>query len=416
MAVAGLRGTGDFGTDERPKNFRETILWLNPNGMAPIFALTSKAKKRTTDDPQFFWWNEPNGHIRVQVSGALGTTDTLITVSSVDPTGTTMDAQWGAADNLQVGDVLQIEIPSASDSAAYVQELVEVTGVISPTQFTVARGVAGSTPASIANGAFMTVIGSAFAEGTGAPRAVSRNPIKFTNFTQIFKNTFELSGTADQTRYRTGEPWSNDKKRKTFDHARNIEMAMLYGKAFETTGPNGKPKRYMAGIRTFIPASRQTIFVNAPGTPITTSNLLDAIYPVFNYDTAAGDERIVFAGNVALNSFNKMVRADPSNHIHFDGVTSVYGMKFNTFVIPQGRLLIKTHPLLNIHPEFSKSMIVLDFDAIKYVAMKGRDTKAFNDVQLKDEDVRRGFYQTECSLEIDYGGLTMAYIGNFIVT
>ncbi len=26
-AVAGLRGTGDFGTDERPKSFREYILW-----------------------------------------------------------------------------------------------------------------------------------------------------------------------------------------------------------------------------------------------------------------------------------------------------------------------------------------------------------------------------------------------------
>lgn len=27
MAVAGLRGTGDWATDERPKNFREMILW-----------------------------------------------------------------------------------------------------------------------------------------------------------------------------------------------------------------------------------------------------------------------------------------------------------------------------------------------------------------------------------------------------
>lgn len=27
MAVAGLRGTGDWAMDERPKNFREMILW-----------------------------------------------------------------------------------------------------------------------------------------------------------------------------------------------------------------------------------------------------------------------------------------------------------------------------------------------------------------------------------------------------
>jgi hypothetical protein len=46
MAIAGLRGTGDWGTDERPKNFREMILWLNPNGTAPIFALSSRAPER----------------------------------------------------------------------------------------------------------------------------------------------------------------------------------------------------------------------------------------------------------------------------------------------------------------------------------------------------------------------------------
>ena len=52
-AVAGLRATGDFGTDERPKDFREMILWRNPKGTAPIFALTARAKKRVSTDPEF---------------------------------------------------------------------------------------------------------------------------------------------------------------------------------------------------------------------------------------------------------------------------------------------------------------------------------------------------------------------------
>jgi len=34
--IAGLRGTGDWGTDERPKSFREGILRFNPNGTAPF--------------------------------------------------------------------------------------------------------------------------------------------------------------------------------------------------------------------------------------------------------------------------------------------------------------------------------------------------------------------------------------------
>jgi hypothetical protein len=95
----------------------------------------------------------------------------------------------------------------------------------------------------------------------------------------------------------------------------------------------------------------------------------------------------------------------------------VYGMEFREFVMPQGRLLIRTHPLLNIHGGiYAKSMFVLDFASINYVYLKGRDTKTFDDVQARDEDVRRGFYQTECSMALDRGGLTCAYLGNFVST
>ena len=27
VSIAGIRGTGDYGADERPKDFRESILW-----------------------------------------------------------------------------------------------------------------------------------------------------------------------------------------------------------------------------------------------------------------------------------------------------------------------------------------------------------------------------------------------------
>ena len=86
-AFAGVRGTGNYGTDERPKNFRQGILWLNPNGTAPIFALTSKMGKRSIDDPEFSWWAEPNDHVRLQVNGALGfwSNGVTIVVDSVDP-------------------------------------------------------------------------------------------------------------------------------------------------------------------------------------------------------------------------------------------------------------------------------------------------------------------------------------------
>ena len=82
-----------------------------------------------------------------------------------------------------------------------------------------------------------------------------------------------------------------------------------------------------------------------------------------------------------------------------------------------GRLLLKSHPLLSQHPLYKKSLYVLDFSAIKYTTQKGRpDAKVNDDVQTKDEDVRRGFIQSDCSLMVDGGGLSLAYVGGLSAT
>ena len=406
MAVAGLRGTGSFGADERPKNFRELILFRNPNGSAPIFGLTSKIGKRSTDDPEFSWWDEPNDIVRLQVNGALNASATVVTVDSVDPTDTTPDAVWGSAQHLKPGDLLMVD--PAADNANFTFEVIEVAEVHSATQFTVKRGRSGTSAAAIGNDAFLTLIGSAYAEGTAAPKAASRNPIKYRNFTQIFKDTYEITGTAGQTKFRTGDPMKNDKKRKTFDHSSRIEFAMLFGRKNESTGDNGKPLRFMGGLREQIPGTRTTVF----GAAVTVNSFLDAVYQVFDFDSPAGSTRMAFCGNLALNSLNKVIQADSNSDIDYQGVFNVYGMNFMRFVTPQGEILLKTHPLLNRHALWSRSVFVLDFSAMKYVYMQGRDTKFKDDIQNEDEDLRRGEIMTECSLQLDMGGLTCAYLGN----
>lgn len=410
MAVAGLRGTGDWAADERPKDYREMILFRNPTGSAPIFALTSKAKKRVVTDPEFFWWDESNDIVRLQVNGAVSDSVTTIVVDSADPTVGAAGVVYGRADHLKEGDLLLVE-PSA-DTATFNQEVLEVVSVQSATTFTVRRGAQGTTPASIADDLYLTLIGSIYAEGTAAPSAVSRNPLKFNNYTQIFKDSYELTKTADVTKTRTGNAWSNDKKRKMFDHSRAIEMSMLFGRASETTGANGKPKRSMAGLRAQIPSSNT--YVYSAGT--TWFDLVDRIYPVFDFDTPAGNERIAMVGNGALNALNKVIAADANSDIQWGGIVKVYGMDLRELVLPQGRLLLRAHPLLSRHGKYTNSMWILDFASINYVTLQGRDTKVHDDVQNKDEDVRRGYIQTECSVELARGGLTCAYIGGINYT
>jgi hypothetical protein len=164
----------------------------------------------------------------------------------------------------------------------------------------------------------------------------------------------------------------------------------------------------MAGLRAQIPSANT--YVYSSGT--TWFDLLDRVYPVFDFDTPAGAERIAMVGNGALNALNKIIAADTTSDIQWGGVVKVYGMDLRELILPQGRLLLRSHPLLNRHGKYTNSMWILDFASINYVTLKGRDTKIKDNVQNADEDTKRGFIQTECSIELARGGLTCAYIGN----
>lgn len=390
-AIAGLRGTGDWATDERPKNFRETILWRDPNGMTPLTGLLAKMGSQGTDDPEFAWYEEQLNLMRVQSDATgLSAASTALTLT-------------GGGLDLVVGDLLLVE---KADSATFDNEIVEVSTVTSDTAIVVKRGQAGTSAAATGASAYFTKIGNRFAEGTSSPEASSRNPSKLYNYCQIFKTAYELTNTAKKTRTRTGDPLKNDKKRKMFDHAVAMELAWFFGSRSETTGSNGKPMRTTGGLRSFI-TTNNTVFSTTP----TVNTFLDAIYPVFDYaGSGAGNERIVFAGNGALNALNKIIGSNANVKVNYDGVIKQYGMALQQFVTPQGIFYIKTHPLLNTHPRYNNSMFVLNPAALKYRHM--RDTAAQDNIQANDEDTQKGQWLTEAGLEVNHER-TFAYLGNF---
>lgn len=391
-AIAGLRGTGDWASDERPKNFRETILWRDPNGMTPLTGLLAKMGSQSTDDPEFAWYEEQLNLMRVQSDATgLSASSTALTLT-------------GGGLDLVAGDLLLVE---KADAAAFDNEIVEVSSVSSDTSIVVKRGQSGTSAATTGASAFFTKIGNRFAEGTTSPSASTRNPSKLYNYAQIFKTSYELTNTAKKTNTRTGDPLKNDKKRKMFDHAVAMELAYFFGVRSEVTGSNGKPMRTTGGLRQFITTNR-TVFSTTP----TVNTTLDALYPVFDYaGSGAGNERIIFAGNGALNSLNKIIASNGNVKVNYDGVIKQYGMSLQSFVTPQGIFYIKTHPLLNTHPRYNNSMFVLNPAALKYRHL--RDTAAQDNIQAPDADTQKGQWLTEAGLEINHER-TFAYLGNFV--
>ncbi len=393
-AFAGLRGTGDWGTDERPKNFRELILWRNPNGSAPLTALLSKMSSEKVDDPEFAWWEEELKPIRLQVNGVINTT----TVTAFVVQAETSTISGGL--NLVPGDVLLVETSDATTA-----EIIRVNGVASDTAFDVIRAQAGTSAVAIPDATRITKIGNVFSEGSTSPSVSNRNPTKKLNYAQIFKTAYEITNTAKLTRARTGDPLKNDKKRKMFDHSVVLEYAFIFGKPLETTGANNKPMRFTGGLRHFI-SSNVTVFSTTP----TETTFLNAIQPVFDFDAGGGNERIVFAGNGALTSLNKLAKA--GMQVRTDEVVKLYGMQLQRWIMPQGSIYLRTHPLFNVHGRYTYSMLVVDPSALKYRYM--RDTTPQDNIQAPDADEQKGQWLTECGLEIRHER-TMAYLGNFLI-
>lgn len=392
--IAGLRGTGDWGVDERPKNFRETILFLEPNGMSPLQSLLSKMGSEGTDDPEFNWWEEKLTHVRLQVQTEAAAGVTTLVIKS----GTTaLDAV--------AGDLFIVE----SAGGMWANEIITVTD--NPTLATslkVARGAAGTTAATIAADAYITKIGNAFAEGTLSPKATTRNPVKLKNYCQIFKTTYEITETAKVTKSRTGPVMEKDKKRKLFDIMRDMEMASIYGGASETVGANGKPLRTTGGLLSHITTHRTQF--GSGGTTLDEDNLIDFFSQVFNFDgQGAGNERLAFVGNTALTAINKLARNSSSTRINFDKeMTMVYGMSFTKWILPQGTIYFKTHPLFNIHPELSQAMMVINPKGIKERPL--RKLKFKDNVQAPDADYQKGQWIAETGFEFNHEE-TMAFAG-----
>ena len=391
-SFAGLRGTGDWGTDERPKNFREYILWRRPNGSAPLTALMARMKKEKTDDPEFSWWEEELNIIRVFSATGLSATSTTLTISS-------------GGLSLVKGDVLLVE---KTETATYDNEHVMVSSVTSDTVIELVRGVAGTTAAITGINVYLTHIGSAYGEGTNSPDVTSRNPTKLSNFCQIFKTAYEETATTNETRARTGPAKKNDKIRRSFDHSRSLETRWMFGVPYETTGANGKPLRFTGGLRHFI-TSNVKIYTTTP----TEDVFLDDIYKVFDYDAGnAGSERLVFAGNGALNALNKMARLSSSTRVNFNGSIKAYGMELQRWILPQGTLYVRTHPLMNQHARYTNSMFIIDPSGIRYRPL--RDTRPMENIQANDADTEKGQWLTEAGLEVNHEK-TMGYLGNFTV-
>lgn len=365
----GLRGTLSWGADERPKSYREEILYLMPNS-APLTALTNRTQQEATTDSEYKWFTKDLPTQRAQVEGAQTSGETAIEVET------------GQGNVFKAGHVIMNE---------RTLEIMWVTVDPAADTLTVVRGkgpVAG-TAMNDADG--LIIIGSAHEEGSAAPTAVYYNPVVNSNYTQIFKNAFYLTKSGESVELRTGRS-KVEAKRETLElHAIEIERALLWGGAIEDTS-GAQAKRTTKGVFNFITTNVKD-FADA----VTIDDWENFMEDCFE---DGSQEKAFFTGNRAINVLGKLAR----NHTQLTsaGSETVYGVKFEKWRSSFGELYVLNHPLFSKNPTFNDWGFVVDMKYIKYRYLRDRDTQYQENIQTPDLDALKNQFLTDCGLEVQH--------------
>ena len=381
--IQGLRGSGQFDTTFRPRNYRELFTLLEPNGNSPLNALLSMGQSESTNDPAFRNFRDELPERRMKVDGAVTSTSTNNETITLDNDNENKFAVKGAIIvNSETGEVMH----ATADTTA--------------TTLAVTRNV-GGTGFAIADNAELFIAGFAAQEGADTPTAVSFDAIMIENFTQIFRTSFSVTGTMSSTYLRTGDKEDEARVKALKMHMGDIERAMFFGKKQTNDGSSNVAQalRFTGGLMTSL--TNKWDVGTASSSAI---NAADGILTEEEFDLALTETIFKFGSNTKI----AFVGAKVANHLQQFGkdrwqptqVEGAYGVNLTRYSTFAGDLMVHLHPQFRQIPGMDTAMVIVDFPYLSYRYLEGRDTQLLEDRQANGADTRVSEYLTECGLEL----------------
>ena len=358
--VQGIFNSVQIPADQAKKSFASYITRLAPNGQSPLFGLTSMLKSETALQTEHGYWSKTMIFPRFQVSAAGQTSgDTVFTVT----------------------DTSQL-VPGQLHRITSTGENVIINQVISPTQVQVSRGIGTVAAQAIGASVYAYQVGNAYEESSVRPNSLIITPIKITNYTQIFRNTWAISDTVRATMMAAGDTNVAESKQDCAAlHAADIEKALFWGQKLQGTR-NGQPFRTMDGLYNIVgniayyPPYMGAVNITSALSTTNYTQLEAALDPVFNQttDPKVANERVLFCGGTAKKVINNIGRLNGQYQL-VDGQTS-FGLQFSTFKTTRGTFRVIEHPLFNSNSVWSAMAVAVDLSSFGLAYLGDRKTKA----------------------------------------
>lgn len=359
----GILNSGQLTQDLAKKSFAAMITRLMPNGTAPLFGMTAMLPSDTAVQTEHGFFTKTMLFPQLTTSVAALAADSVLNVTSTA--------------NILPGMILRVNSTG---------ENILINSVISGTQVSVQRAVGTVSAQNIAITIDMYQVGNAFEEASLRPQSLIINPVRITNFTQIFRNTWAISDSVRATMMIAGDTNVAESRQDCAAfHAADIEKALFFGQKSQGAR-NGQPFRTMDGLINIVgnlayyPSYFAAVNVNTAGATTNYTQLEGFLDPVFNQatDPKVANERVLFVGGTARRVINNIGRLNGTYYI-VDGQTS-YGLQFSTFKTARGTFRMIEHPLFNSNVSWSRMAIAVDLSTFRVAYLGDRKTqnKEFN--------------------------------------
>lgn len=443
MPILGLMTTEQF-SSERFKNIRRTVFYYYPNGTAPLIGLLSLMKEEVTNDPEFKWYEKRLEQQRTTMAYISSTISFYSSVSADFGTWTAASANFAMAADSQygvkvastaqfrVGHIVKMNIINASAATEEIQGRVTyVDSANARLGFVCILAPSANVDYDAATTGFeVLVIGNAFAEGalsvsgTAATSTLNvyNSPINPSNYTQIFRTPYQITGTALKTsaKFDTEGIYPDQSKEAAVNHTREMEFAFIFGQSRQFSS-GSTIVRSTGGVLYFLRLweAVDSIYRGGSGAAAITSDSSD-------------DKRIITnsSGNLSINTYNGYLERifrnvkNKNNEIlalcgsgflltmnaAYEGkavlqasvpMTETYGMNVVGHQTPFGKVWYKTHPLFSLNPTLRYNALFLDVGNLKYRPLAGRDTELLKNRQPNNADYIEHEWLTETGLEVD---------------
>lgn len=444
-AFLGMRGTGDWVTDQRPKSWRETLLYLYPNGDMPLTAILSKMGEEQVDDPEFNWWTKKFPEQAGDVTGVYLNTGLSNAYSGTYPAGGTgavvgttvyVKMAEASAKEFRVGH--QVLLRDASDPYLDVNGKVTartLNGASSYLTVTLLEaddnsyGIFGASGHTLASCDRAMVIGNINAEGAVMPGAITYDPTKYYNYTQIWRTPLSITRTAKKTKLRGPKAYQEAKREALEIHGVEMEKSFIWGIPTETNGGGSSsasayPERTTGGIihfvRANVPANFNSYDLNSTysGKAWTATGggetWLDAMLEqLFRFGSG---EKLGICGSSALLAIQALVKAGA--HMDITPMTTSYGLAVVRWVTPFGTIYLKLHPLMSQESSTRRKVILLEPKNLKFRYIddtvfygEGDRGEAAPGTNYQRVDATNEEYLTEAGLELHHPDTFMVLDG-----